>query len=75
MAFERAVEILASAETIYLVSKRRSYPIGSYMAYAFGKLGIRHRTEIAAALAARQIQGVDAPNTGDSPVSAESIAP
>jgi DNA-binding MurR/RpiR family transcriptional regulator len=41
MVFERAVAILASAETIYLVSKRRSYPIGSYMAYAFGKLGIR----------------------------------
>ncbi len=42
-AFERAVAILARAETIYLVSKRRSYPIGCYMAYAFGKLGIRHQ--------------------------------
>lgn len=40
-AFERAVAILAGAETIYLISKRRSYPIGSYMAYAFGKLGVR----------------------------------
>ncbi len=40
-AFERAVEILASAETIYLIAKRRSYPISSYMAYAFGKLKVR----------------------------------
>ncbi|UYN99975.1 MAG: MurR/RpiR family transcriptional regulator [Devosia sp.] len=36
-----AAELLAKAETIYLVAKRRSYPIASYMAYAFGKLGIR----------------------------------
>ena len=39
---ERAVEILAKAETIHLVARRRSYPISSYMAYAFGKLRIRH---------------------------------
>lgn len=37
----RASDLLAKAETIYLVAKRRSYPIASYMAYAFGKLGIR----------------------------------
>ncbi|WP_224702079.1 MurR/RpiR family transcriptional regulator [Devosia aquimaris] len=40
-AFERAVTILAEAETIYLIAKRRSYPITSYMAYAFGKLKVR----------------------------------
>ncbi len=40
-ALERGVEILAAAETIYLVAKRRSYPIISYVAYAFGKLGVR----------------------------------
>lgn len=40
-AFERAVDILAAAETIYLVAKRRSYPISGYMAYAFGKLKVR----------------------------------
>jgi DNA-binding MurR/RpiR family transcriptional regulator len=40
-AFERAVEILAAAETIYLIAKRRSYPISSYMAYAFGKLRVK----------------------------------
>ncbi|MFB2549911.1 MurR/RpiR family transcriptional regulator [Ensifer soli] len=39
--FERGVDILARAETIYLIAKRRSYPIGSYMAYAFGKLKVK----------------------------------
>jgi DNA-binding MurR/RpiR family transcriptional regulator len=39
--FERAVTLLAGAETIYLIAKRRSYPISSYMAYAFGKLKVR----------------------------------
>jgi DNA-binding CsgD family transcriptional regulator len=49
--------------------------VEGHLARIFGKLGIRHRTEIAAALAARQIQGIEAPNTGDSPVSAEPLAP
>lgn len=40
-SFERSVRLLAEAETIYIIARRRSYPIGSYMAYAFGKLGIR----------------------------------
>ena len=40
-AFERAVDILAAADTIYLIAKRRSYPISSYMAYAFGKLKVK----------------------------------
>jgi DNA-binding MurR/RpiR family transcriptional regulator len=39
---EQAVESLAKAETIYLVGLRRSFPITSYMSYAFGKLGIRN---------------------------------
>lgn len=38
---DRAVEQLAAAETIYLLGLRRSFPIASYMAYAFGKLGVR----------------------------------
>lgn len=38
---DRAVERLAAARTIYLLGLRRSYPIASYMAYAFGKLGVR----------------------------------
>lgn len=38
---ERAVEVLAAAEMIYLIGLRRSFPITAYMAYAMGKLGIR----------------------------------
>jgi DNA-binding MurR/RpiR family transcriptional regulator len=38
---EQAVEILAKAETIYLLGARRVFPISAYLAYAFGKLGIR----------------------------------
>ena len=37
----KAVEVLAKAQTIYLIGLRRSFPIASYMAYAFGKLGVR----------------------------------
>jgi DNA-binding MurR/RpiR family transcriptional regulator len=37
---ERAVAILAAARTIHLIARRRSYPISTYLAYAFGKLGI-----------------------------------
>jgi DNA-binding MurR/RpiR family transcriptional regulator len=40
-AFERAVETFAKAQTIFLIAKRRSYPITSYMAYAFGKLRVK----------------------------------
>lgn len=40
-ALDRAVDILAGAETLYLIGLRRSFPITSYMAYAFGKLGVR----------------------------------
>ena len=46
-----------------------------HLSHIFGKLGIRHRAQLGAALAAHLIPGVDVSNTGDSPVSAESIAP
>lgn len=39
---DKAVARLAGAQTIYIIGLRRSFPISSYMAYAFGKLGIRH---------------------------------
>lgn len=39
---EDAVAMLAKADTIYLIGLRRSFPITSYMSYAFGKLGIRN---------------------------------
>jgi len=40
-ALERAVGVLARAETIYLIARRRSFPVASYLAYALGKLEIR----------------------------------
>ena len=40
---EKAVHMLAEAETIYLVGLRRSFPITSYMSYAFGKLGVKNQ--------------------------------
>jgi DNA-binding MurR/RpiR family transcriptional regulator len=42
-ALEAAVDRLVGAETIYIVARRRSYPIASYLAYAFGKLGVRYQ--------------------------------
>jgi len=39
---DRAVSILAAADTIYLIGLRRSFPITSYMSYAMGKLGVRN---------------------------------
>ncbi len=37
-----AIAKLASAETIFLIGLRRSFPITTYMSYAFGKLGVRN---------------------------------
>lgn len=60
-ALERAVQLLASAETIYLLGLRRSFPVTSYMAYAMGKLGIRHiLVDGLAGLGAEQIGFVSA---------------
>ena len=39
--FSRAIDILAAAETIDLLGARRVFPVTAYLAYAFGKLGIR----------------------------------
>jgi DNA-binding CsgD family transcriptional regulator len=49
--------------------------VEGHLSRIFGKLGIRHRAELRPALAARQTQGIAASNTGDSPVSAEPVAP
>ena len=52
----RAVECLAQAGTIYLIGLRRSFPIASYMAYAFGKLGVKAiLVDAVGGLAAEQI--------------------
>lgn len=39
--FELASRLLASAGTIHLIARRRSYPIATYMAYALSQLKIR----------------------------------
>jgi DNA-binding MurR/RpiR family transcriptional regulator len=39
--FESAARLLASAGTIHLIARRRSYPIATYMAYALSQLKIR----------------------------------
>jgi DNA-binding CsgD family transcriptional regulator len=48
--------------------------VEGHLSRVFGKLGIRHRSEIGSALALSQTQVAPSPNTGDSPVSAETSA-
>jgi DNA-binding MurR/RpiR family transcriptional regulator len=38
---DRAIEMLAGAETIYILARRRSYPVASYLAYVLAKLEVR----------------------------------
>lgn len=40
--FERAAGLLTGADTIYLIARRRSYPIAAYLAYAFGRMQLRY---------------------------------
>lgn len=40
---EQAIATLAKAETVYVLARRRSYPVASYIAYALGKLRIRNQ--------------------------------
>jgi DNA-binding CsgD family transcriptional regulator len=49
--------------------------VEGHLSHIFGKLGIRHRTEIASVLVPTQTQEASSSNTGGSPVSAESSAP
>lgn len=46
--------------------------VEGHLSRIYGKLGIRHRTELGPALAARQSQGIATSNMRDAPVSAES---
>jgi DNA-binding CsgD family transcriptional regulator len=77
-AEERVASLVAEGKTNREVAAAlflSDRTVEGHLSHIFGKLGIRHRAEVGPALAARQTQGVDAPNTGDSPVSAESVAP
>jgi DNA-binding CsgD family transcriptional regulator len=49
--------------------------VEGHLAHIFGKLGVRHRTEIASALAPSQTQVSPPSNIGGSPVSAGPSAP
>ena len=49
--------------------------VEGHLTHVFGKLGIRHRSEVGPALVARQTPEVAVPNTGDSPVSTPPSAP
>lgn len=40
---DKAIAILAGADTVYIVARRRSYPVASYIAYALGKLKVRNQ--------------------------------
>ncbi len=59
------------AATLYLSERT----VEGHLSHVFGKLGIRHRTEVARALAARQTQGIVASNPGDAPVSSVPSSP
>ncbi|KPF73154.1 RpiR family transcriptional regulator [Bosea sp. AAP35] len=51
-ALDSAIAALSEAETVYILARRRSYPVASYMGYALGKLGVRNQlVESAAGLA------------------------
>jgi DNA-binding MurR/RpiR family transcriptional regulator len=59
----RAVEVLARAETIYLLGTRRAFPVTAYLAYALRRLGVRcDPVEEAAGLGPEQVALV---GTGD----------
>jgi len=77
-AEERVAALVAEGKTnrevaaaLYLSDRT----VEGHLSRIFGKLGIRHRGELGAALAARQTQGEVSSNPGESPVSAKSPAP
>jgi len=47
--------------------------VEGHLSRIFGKLGIRHRGELARALASRQSQGMEPSNTGEVPVSVDQV--
>jgi DNA-binding CsgD family transcriptional regulator len=77
-AEERVAALVAEGKTNREVASAlflSDRTVEGHLSRIFGKLGIKHRAELGPALASRQTQGVAAPNTGDSPVSSESVAP
>ena len=77
-AEERVAALVAGGKTnrevaaALFVSDRT---VEGHLSRIFGKLGVKHRTELARALESRQSQGITGSNTGDSPISAEPTTP
>jgi DNA-binding CsgD family transcriptional regulator len=77
-AEERVAALVADGKTNGEVAAAlflSSRTVEGHLSRIYAKLGIRHRAELARALATRQSHGVDESNTGDSPVSTDPIAP
>lgn len=53
---EAAVDLLAAAETVYVIGLRRSFAVAAYVSYAMGKAGIRNvLVDAAGGMGAEQI--------------------
>ncbi len=77
-AEERVASLVAEGKTNREVAAAlflSDRTVEGHLSHIFGKLGVKRRREVGPALAARQTQGMAPPNTGDSPVSAESVSP
>jgi DNA-binding CsgD family transcriptional regulator len=77
-AEERVAALVADGKTnrevaVALFLSERT--VEGHLSRVFGKLGVRHRAELGRALATRQSQVMEGSNTGDSPVSADPVAP
>ena len=77
-AEERVAALVAEGKTnrevaaaLYLSDRT----VEGHLSHIFGKLGIRHRTELARALDARESRVVPESNAGESPVSAPRATP
>lgn len=72
---DRAVGILARAETLYILAKRRSFPVASYLGYALGKLHVRSQIIEAASGLQPEIIGFATPRDAVIAVSFSPYAP
>lgn len=56
-SLQRAIEVLAAAETIHLLGARRAFPVVAYLAYALRKLGVTcQMVDQVGGLAAEQVE-------------------
>jgi len=77
-AEERVAKLVAEGRTNREVAARlfvSDRTVEGHLSRIYGKLGVRHRAELARALATRQSRGIDGSNTRDSPVSTDPIVP